>query len=233
MEPTSPPCPPAATRSPLTIGTTPSSGRAPRAPLTQTVNPVSTVSTTTTLTSSANPSVYGQALTFTATVSVVAPNTGTPTGTVTFKDGGTTLGTGTLNASGVATFSTLALSVVSHSITAVYGGDTNDQGGTPGRDRDGRQGQHHDRAHRIAQLVGLRPVGHLHRNHLGHRAPAHPPARSPSMTARPLWAPARSAPAAASPRPPSPPRPWRSARIRRSGRSTAAMATSRTAPPRP
>jgi hypothetical protein len=46
------------------------------------------------------------------------------TGTVTFKDGGTTLGTGTLG-SGTATYSTSSLSVSSHSITAVYGGDTN------------------------------------------------------------------------------------------------------------
>ncbi len=36
----------------------------------------------------------------------------------------TTLGTGTLDGSGVATFSTSALALNSHSITAVYGGDT-------------------------------------------------------------------------------------------------------------
>ena len=74
--------------------------------------------------SSANPSVFGQSVTFTATVTANAPGSGTPTGTVTFMDGSTTLGTGTLNGSGVATFSTSGLSVGSHSITAVYGGDT-------------------------------------------------------------------------------------------------------------
>ena len=37
--------------------------------------------TTTGVTASANPSVYGQSVTFTANVSVVAPGTGTPTGT--------------------------------------------------------------------------------------------------------------------------------------------------------
>jgi hypothetical protein len=78
----------------------------------------------TALTSSANPSVSGQSVTFTATVSP-ATGTGTPTGTVTFKDGTTTLGTGTLNGSGVATFSTTTLAVGTHSITAVYAGDTN------------------------------------------------------------------------------------------------------------
>ena len=79
-------------------------------------------STQTTLTSSANPSTFGQLVTFTATVSSLG---GTPTGPVTFVDGATTLGTGTLNSSGVATFSTSSLSVASHSITAVYGDNGN------------------------------------------------------------------------------------------------------------
>jgi hypothetical protein len=83
-------------------------------------------STTTVVASSANPSVYGQAVTFTATVVPVLPAAGTPTGTVTFKEGKTVLGTGTLyasaNASAIATFSTAALSVGRHTITAVYNG---------------------------------------------------------------------------------------------------------------
>ncbi|MGC8641029.1 MAG: beta strand repeat-containing protein [Isosphaeraceae bacterium] len=89
---------------------------------TQTVNQAST----TTLSSSTNPSIYGQSVTFTATVSA-ATGTGTPTGTVTFKDGTTTLGTGTLDSTGTATFSTSTttpLSLGTHSITAVYGGDS-------------------------------------------------------------------------------------------------------------
>ena len=49
---------------------------------------------------------------------------GTPTGTVTFLDGMTSLGTGTLNSSGVATFSTTSLAAGAHSLTASYGGDT-------------------------------------------------------------------------------------------------------------
>ena len=82
----------------------------------QTVNPAST---TTALSPSANPSTFGQSVTFTATVSPSAA-----TGTVTFKDGVTTLGTGSLS-SGTATFSTSSLTAGSHSITAVYSGDTN------------------------------------------------------------------------------------------------------------
>src|SRR5207253_2471452 len=85
---------------------------------------VGTASTTTAIASSSNPSIFGQSVTFTATVTVVSPASGTPTGTVTFKDGATTLGTGTLDGSGVATLSTAGLSVASHSITAAYAGDT-------------------------------------------------------------------------------------------------------------
>ena len=91
------------------------------AALTQTVLPTAT---STTLMSSLNPSVFAQNVTFTATVSPAAA-----TGTVTFKDGANTLGAGGL-AGGMATFSTAALSVAAHSITAVYGGDTNDTAST-------------------------------------------------------------------------------------------------------
>ena len=87
--------------------------------------------TTVRLSSSANPAAYGQSVTFTATVGAVAPAAGTPTGTVTFKDGNTTLGTGTVNGSGTATFTTTnRLTVTTHSIKGVYGGDTNFTGST-------------------------------------------------------------------------------------------------------
>jgi uncharacterized delta-60 repeat protein len=79
-------------------------------------------STATTLTSSQNPSILGQSVTFTATLSAVSPASGTPTGLITFKDGGNSIGTGTL-AGGVATFTTTALAVGSHTITTSYGGD--------------------------------------------------------------------------------------------------------------
>lgn len=83
--------------------------------------------TTTTVASSQNPSVLGQSVTFTATVNTAS---GTPTGVVTFLDGTTSLGTGTLNSSAHATLQTSALNVSSHSITAQYGGDTNFAGST-------------------------------------------------------------------------------------------------------
>ncbi|MGE4254461.1 MAG: IPT/TIG domain-containing protein [Xanthobacteraceae bacterium] len=75
--------------------------------------------TATSASSSANPSVYGQAVTLTATV---GGSGGTPSGTVTFRDGATSLGTATLNGAGQATLTTSSLSVGSHSITAAYGG---------------------------------------------------------------------------------------------------------------
>lgn len=85
---------------------------------------VTAASSTTTLTSSASSAVVGSSLTFTSTVTGGSGGAA-PTGTVTFKDGTTTLGTGTVNASGVATYATSALAAGSHSITASYGGDTN------------------------------------------------------------------------------------------------------------
>ena len=84
------------------------------------------VPTSTSVASSLNPSVFDQAVTFTATVTSTG---GTPTGTVTFKDGTTTLGTGALS-SGKATFKTSTLAVGTHSITAVYGGSTSFAGST-------------------------------------------------------------------------------------------------------
>jgi hypothetical protein len=80
--------------------------------------------TTTTLAASLNPSTVGASVTFTATV---APSAAT--GTVTFKDGTTTLGTGTLSG-GTATYTTAALTVGAHSITAEYGGDSGYLGST-------------------------------------------------------------------------------------------------------
>jgi hypothetical protein len=85
--------------------------------------------TTTVVTASRPSAVVGQSVTFTATVAVSAPGVGTPTGTVTFMDGTTKLGTGTLttiNGVTTATFTTTKLAAGSHSIAAVYVGDTHD-----------------------------------------------------------------------------------------------------------
>jgi RHS repeat-associated protein len=84
---------------------------------------VSRDATTTTLTSSANPSAYGQAVTFTATVTAGAPGSGIPTGTVTFKDGTVVLGTGTLTSHGQATLTISTLKAGKHYIRAVYASD--------------------------------------------------------------------------------------------------------------
>ena len=82
----------------------------------QTVNQAST---STTLTTSSNSITYGGNVTYTASVTSGA------TGTVTFKDGSTSLGTGTLS-NGSATYTIKTpLTGGTHSITAVYGGDTN------------------------------------------------------------------------------------------------------------
>ncbi|MDX6531732.1 MAG: hypothetical protein QOH41_4022 [Blastocatellia bacterium] len=79
--------------------------------------------TSTAVTASPNPSNSGQSVTFTATVTSTA---GTPTGTVQFKDGGTSIGSPqALNGSGVATFSTSSLTAGIHTITADYSGDPN------------------------------------------------------------------------------------------------------------
>ncbi len=83
--------------------------------------------TTTTVTTSGTPSTYGDSVTFTATVTRAA-GTNTPSGTVYFVDGGTTVGSGTLSGSGpeaTATYSTTSLTAGSHSMTVIYGGDSN------------------------------------------------------------------------------------------------------------
>ena len=69
-------------------------------------------------------SKVGQSVTFTTTVRQSVSGTGVPTGTVTFLDGSTSLGTAALNA-GVATLTTSALSAGTHQIVAAYSGDTN------------------------------------------------------------------------------------------------------------
>jgi hypothetical protein len=71
-----------------------------------------------TLTSSANPSSPGQAVTFSATIHAGA------TGSITFLDGTNILGTGTISAAGIATFTTSTLTIGSHPVTASYGGDS-------------------------------------------------------------------------------------------------------------
>jgi hypothetical protein len=88
---------------------------------------VSSSPTSTTLSSSSNPSVFGQTVTFAATVT--AQGSGTPTGTVAFTWGDAyrryTIGTATLNSSGVATLVKSNLNADTYPLSAVYKGDAN------------------------------------------------------------------------------------------------------------
>ena len=68
-----------------------------------------------------NPSIPGQSVSFTATVT---SGSGTPTGTVQFRDGVTNLGAPITLAAGQATFTTTTLALGAHSITGVYSGDS-------------------------------------------------------------------------------------------------------------
>jgi len=84
---------------------------------------VSLYSSSTSLpTSSLNPSTYGQSVTLRAAVTSTAP--AAPTGTITFKNGTTAIGSASLNTSGVATLTKTNLPAGSLSITAVYNGDS-------------------------------------------------------------------------------------------------------------
>jgi hypothetical protein len=83
---------------------------------------VNQTGTTTVLTSNNQSPLEGKSTTFTATVTT---STGTATGAVNFLDSGKNIGTGTLNAQGVATLTLSTLPVGNDSIVAVYAGDSN------------------------------------------------------------------------------------------------------------
>jgi len=77
----------------------------------------------TVLGSSANPSNLNQSVTFSALVSTAG--SGTPTGDVTFSDGGNVLGSASLDGIGKAKLSVNSLAAGTHNLTAAYGGDAN------------------------------------------------------------------------------------------------------------
>jgi hypothetical protein len=91
-------------------------------PVTQVVNKAQTKVT---VESSAPTSVFGQPVTLTATVSAIAPGAGNPSGSITFKDGATVLGTVPVDSSTgeQASLTTSALTVGQHAIVATYSGD--------------------------------------------------------------------------------------------------------------
>jgi hypothetical protein len=89
--------------------------------LTQTVNPKKS-GTTIALKASKNPIRSGESVTFTVSV-MPSGGSGLPTGTVTFLDGSTALGTGPLDKSGRFALATSKLAVGRHLIVANYNGD--------------------------------------------------------------------------------------------------------------
>ncbi|NDB69715.1 MAG: hypothetical protein EB015_17265, partial [Methylocystaceae bacterium] len=92
----------------------PSDPSAPVTPKASTPAPIIPATATLTLTINTSSAELGQSLTLTANIT---PSTAT--GSITFKDGSTILGTGTL-ANGTASLSTSALTIGAHSLTAVY-----------------------------------------------------------------------------------------------------------------
>ena len=114
-------------------------------------------------------------VTFTATVSSGA---GTPTGSVTFKNGATVLGTGTLSSGNVATLRDR----VARRRHAHAHRDLRRQCQLRGfdvvrRHADRQQGGDHDRSDRLAKPERVRPAGDLHRDGCRDRAG---PARRPA-----------------------------------------------------
>jgi hypothetical protein len=89
---------------------------------------VTTTTSSVAVTTSVNPSNDGQSVTFTAAVS---GSGAVPTGTVTFKDGGTTLFSGTL-VKQLASYTTSTLAPGLHSISVAYSGDSSFAGSSGG-----------------------------------------------------------------------------------------------------
>ncbi len=86
---------------------------------------------TSAVTSTPNPSGFGQQVTFTATVTPGAGSTVTATGTVSFLDNGTQIGTGALAGTpATATFKISSLAVGTHPITVTYAGNASFAGST-------------------------------------------------------------------------------------------------------
>jgi hypothetical protein len=90
--------------------------------------PVAVTAMVSTVTATATPvtPIYGQVVVLTVSVGPAPPPAGVaaPAGQVTFQDGGSPIGTGTV-ASGIATLRLSILAAGAHTITAVYGGDSN------------------------------------------------------------------------------------------------------------
>lgn len=95
-------------------------------PITVTIAPAGT---STSLTASASTATVGAPITFTASVQPTL-NATLPSGTVSFYDGTNLIGTGSLTSKATASLTTSTLTVGSHTVTAVYGGNGNYAGST-------------------------------------------------------------------------------------------------------
>jgi hypothetical protein len=96
----------------------------------QTVN---RADTTTSVAAMTNPSVYGETASFAVTVAAVSPGSGTPEGTVQFRDNGTDLGPPVTLSRGSASVAVTSLLAGAHTITAEYAGDSGFNRSTSGR----------------------------------------------------------------------------------------------------
>jgi hypothetical protein len=86
---------------------------------------VGKANSSTVVSSSVNPSVFGQAVTFNATVTAVSPGAGTPTGTVQFKTNGVNFGSAAALSGGSASSTAISsLAVGSYTVTVEYSGDS-------------------------------------------------------------------------------------------------------------
>ena len=108
---------------PVIVAVTDSGDGVGTSALTETVTQANTM---TAIAGSVTSPVYGQSVTFSASVGAVAPGSGMPTGTIQFEVDGSNLGTPVDLVNGSATsIATAALGAGTHSIAAVYSGDDN------------------------------------------------------------------------------------------------------------
>jgi hypothetical protein len=119
----------AATSAPGTYNVTPSGVTSPNYTISFAAGTltISRANTTTTLTANPSPSNKNQTVALTATVAPVAPGAGVPTGTITFRDNGSVIGTATL-VNGVATLNKSFNQRGSHPLTATFTATTNFNG---------------------------------------------------------------------------------------------------------
>jgi hypothetical protein len=114
---------------------------------------VGTAATVTGITAAPNPATYGDDVTLTATVAGAPGSVGAPTGTVTFRDGSTVLGSAdlaTVAGSRQATLTVSGLHGGDHALTATYSGDANFAGSTSVA-----YGEHVDQAPTTVRALGV------------------------------------------------------------------------------